>query len=84
MNQETSREFIPRARAGDEDAIRAVICEETAAFFAADYDRWAACWVQDARTTDVYASQDHGTIVHRGWDDVGAHMKHVIDTDALC
>lgn len=62
----------------DEDAIRAVVQEETDAFFAKDFERWAACFLQASRTHDVYVSKDRGVIVNRGWADIAASMKQLI------
>ena len=61
----------------DTAAIRSVIWEETAAFADKDFDRWAACYVHNERTHEVYMT-DRGVIVHRGWDEVAGAMRRLM------
>ena len=72
------------AETDDITAIRAVVLEETEAFVAKDFDRWAVCYAQDERTCEVYAG-DVGVIVHQGWEAVAAAMRQLMadNPDAL-
>lgn len=62
----------------DEDeaaAIMAVIEAETAAFFAKEYDGWAALWVHSPHAIRCASFADGGVFKVEGWNDVGAMMK---------
>lgn len=63
----------------DQEEIRALVHEETHAFLARDFERWAACFLHAPRTHDVYVSKDLGVIAIRGWDDIAASMKQLIE-----
>ncbi|MBT8413688.1 MAG: DUF4440 domain-containing protein [Boseongicola sp.] len=63
----------------DADAIRAVVHEETAAFFAKDFARWAACFLHAPRTQDIYVTKGRGVVIARGWDDMAASMKQLME-----
>lgn len=58
----------------DAAAIIAVLEEETHAYMAKDFDRWAACWLQADRTTSV-TSGAQGLLVYQGWDAVAAAFR---------
>ena len=62
----------------DEDEIRALVYEETEAFFVKDFARWSACFLHAPRTHDVYVSKDRGVIINRGWSEVSASMKQLM------
>ena len=59
----------------DRAAILRVIEEETTAYFAKDFERWAACWVHapHARRLGWYARG--GRMAHVGWDEEAAEMR---------
>lgn len=61
-------------QAEDQAAIIAVLHEETAAYLAKDFDRWAACWLPSERTTEV-TSGAQGLLVNRGWETIAAARK---------
>jgi len=63
----------------DKDCIRRVICEETRASFAGDYDAWARCFVQDERAMDVSYTAGGGVIVIKGWDQISKHMQRLTE-----
>ena len=58
----------------DRAAIIAVLDEETKAYLAKDFDRWAACWVKSDRTTSI-SSGAQGLLVYQGWDEVSAAVR---------
>ena len=62
----------------DADQIRAVVHEETAAFFAKDFERWAACFLHAPRTHDVYVTKGRGVVISRGWADMAASMRQLM------
>lgn len=72
------RRVIPLPQS-EEAAVIEVMEEESAAFLARDYDRWARCWVQDARTTDISSTFDRGVIVQKGWEAVGRAMRQLMN-----
>lgn len=75
---------IPAARFNTKDDVLAVIHEETAAFQAADFERWCRTWMHSDRTTEVHASHEFGLGVIRGWDAVRANMEKVFENDLRC
>lgn len=68
----------------ERSAIAAVIRAETQAFHDYDFDAWAACWIQDERTQDVYVSETAGLSVVSGWPAVSAHMQNVFVREHGC
>lgn len=69
---------------GDAAAIAACIRAETVAFAAGDYDRWADCFVQEARTCSVNQSTEIGINVHRGWEALSDQMRRTMAQGANC
>jgi len=64
--------------------IMGVIARETDSFVGRDYEAWAKCWVQDARTREVCISSSFGSTVLEGWDKLSTYMRQVIETGAVC
>ncbi len=67
-----------------EAAIMQVIAHETQTFANGDFEAWAACWVQDARTREVCFSATFGVTVLEGWDAIARYMREVFDSGAVC
>ena len=68
----------------DEDAIRAVIHEETRSFMVGEIEAWTACYLHDERTTDVMSGPGMGLVVHRGWQDIYDHTMSAIARGKRC
>ena len=59
---------MPEARATDHAAIIAVIERETAAYFAKDYQAWAACWIQSEQALLRNWAAHTGLGIVSGWN----------------
>jgi DNA-binding CsgD family transcriptional regulator len=70
--------------AENRSAIVEVIRAETQAFLDEDFEAWAACWVHDERTEEVYLTRDTGLTTIIGWRDIAANMQRVFDKDLGC
>ena len=57
------------SQAHDRDAIIAAIEEETKAYLAKDFERWADCWLRSGRTVSVTSGAE-GMLIYQGWDAV--------------
>lgn len=68
----------------EDAAIMAVIARETDTFVVRDFDGWAACWVQDARTRLVSASAAFGVTGQDGWEALASYMRGVFAAGASC
>ena len=68
----------------DEAAIAAVLREETEAFTSGDFDRWAACYVQDSRTCAVHQSHGIGINIQRGWPELSEQIRRTLAEGAQC
>ena len=65
-------------------AVMDVIIRETDTFLAQDFDGWAACWVQDARTREICMSSSFGATVLEGWEKLKDYMGKVTAVGAVC
>jgi len=65
-------------------AVMGVIARETDLFVQQDFEGWAACWVQDARTREVCISSSLGTTVLEGWETLRDYMRKVIESGSAC
>lgn len=61
------------------DAIKAVLEEETAAYYASDFQRWSAVHVQDSTDTRISSSKS-GIRLFTGWETIAATQKAGIET----
>ncbi|MXQ09174.1 LuxR family transcriptional regulator [Alphaproteobacteria bacterium GH1-50] len=68
----------------DEDAVRAVIHEETRSFMVGDIEAWKDCYLHDDRTTDVMSGPGMGLVVHRGWQNIYDHTMSAIARGKRC
>jgi hypothetical protein len=62
----------------DRNTVMRVIEEETDAFFAKDYERWARCWVQAPYVRRWMWFGQGGITVREGWDQQGPAMKRAM------
>ena len=62
------------SQARDRDAIIAAIEEETNAYLAKDFDRWADCWLPSERTVSVTSGAE-GMLIYQGWDAVATAFR---------
>ena len=58
-------------------AIMAVIEEETASYYASDFERWCATQIQDSTSTRIDASK-YGFGINPGWDSIFSYLKPII------
>jgi hypothetical protein len=65
--------------ANEEAKIKAVAEEETNAFIANNFNRFAATYVQDETCTRISASKS-GYEFHTGWKEIGSMFKNYLDT----
>lgn len=81
----THSDLVPTTGEPDngEAAIIAVIHSETKAFMDADFEAWAACWVQDERAKNVFVSSI-GRSVISGWQEIAAQMRHALVEEGGC
>ncbi|MBT8415469.1 MAG: LuxR family transcriptional regulator [Boseongicola sp.] len=77
MNQLLGDPVSTLGDAAEKDAIIAAINTETQTFADANFEAWAACWVQDERVKNVCVSSI-GQSVISGWQNVQAEMKHAL------
>lgn len=84
MNRLSEIAPVSAAMQEDHDAVIAVIQAETVAFLNADFESWAACWLHDDRTQDVYISPMTGLTVLSGWPAIAENMKRVIRNEMVC
>ncbi len=62
-------------------AILSVIEEQAAAFWAKDFDRWAATWVHAPYVRRLGWSPTGGVVSVEGWEAIGARMKQNMTDD---
>jgi hypothetical protein len=58
----------------EKSAIMAVVEEETASYYASDFDRWCAVHVQDSDALRLYVTKT-GFSVYPGWDSISPNLK---------
>jgi hypothetical protein len=61
----------------EKKAIMAVIEEETASYYASDFERWCATQIQDSTSTRINASK-YGFGFNPGWDSISSNLKPII------
>lgn len=74
----------PSDKMPEHAAIMDVIACETDMFVQQDFDKWAACWVQDDRTREVCISSSFGATVLEGWATLSSYMQNVMENGATC
>ena len=61
----------------EKEAIIALIEEETASYYASDFERWSATYIQDSTNTGMNASKS-GFSFNSGWESVSSNAKSYI------
>ncbi len=65
----------------EKQAIITVLDEESQAYLDRDYERLAACWVQDSLTSRLSASKTGYGFTH--WEEMSNNIKEGIENDSL-
>ena len=63
--------------AKEKEAIMAVIEEETASYYASDFERWRATYLQDSTNIALFPSKS-GFSYYSGWDSISSNIKPTI------
>jgi hypothetical protein len=61
----------------EKEAIKAVIEEESASYYASDFDRWSATQIQDSTNIRMSSSKS-GYVITSGWESISSNMKPTI------
>jgi hypothetical protein len=61
----------------EKEAIKAVIEEESASYYASNFERWSATHLQDSTAIRISASKS-GTGFSSGWETISSNMKQTI------
>ena len=64
----------------EKDAVMAVAEEETAAYYANDFERWGATYIQDSTFIQIVASKT-GFNVRNGWESCSSNMKSGFESE---
>jgi len=67
----------------EKEAILAVITEETQAYCDKDFERFAACYVQDETNIRLLGGENEKMSYTVGWEKVGASFKELFENDPV-